>query len=190
MVIKLTSPSPLSGSARVWLDDLAFVSQPGNRNFGPSLPLVAGAVSQAESPTPVIDAVSVLPIFHAALANWSGLDPASSVVVMPDGGGGIDSGAGFFSAGLQLNQVVAEQIEALPCDDKVAGLSQGGFDDQGLLIDFYRILWGRSQVTERMGGALSDVTADEFAIDGDPSASSDRYAVQTENNALLLSIDH
>ena len=125
---------------------------------------------------------------QSALANWSGLDPASSVVVMPDGGGGIDSGAGFFSAGLQRNQVVAEQIEALPCDDGVAGLSQGGFDDQGLLIDFYRILWGRSQVTERMGGALSDVIADEFAIDGDPSASSDRHAVQTEIDALLLSM--
>jgi hypothetical protein len=65
---------------------------------------------------------------------------------------GVIWGRGVPLAGLQLNHVIAEDIQRLPSDHGVAGLSQGRLNNQSLLIDLDVILRGVSQVTERTGG--------------------------------------
>ena len=105
---------------------------------------------------------------------------------MPDGSTGSNVGEGFFSAGLQINHVIAEDIQGLPDDDGVTGFSQGRLNDQSLLTDFAAILLGSGEITERTGGSiLGDVSADEFSIDGHASSSSDSHAVQSEIDSLL-----
>jgi hypothetical protein len=96
-------------------------------------------------------------------------------------------GEGFFSAGLQINHVIAEHIQSLPSNHGIAGLSQSSFNNQGLFADFSAVLdGGTSQVAKSIwGGVLGDISAHKFSVDSDASSSSDSHAIQPEIDSLL-----
>ena len=112
---------------------------------------------------------------------------SASLIVMPDGSAGNNLGEVFFSAGLQLNHVITEDIQSLPSDHGIAGFGQGRLNDQVLFADNNLILESAPNQfalsPERI--TLINVSADEFSIDGHASASSDSHAIQAEIDSLL-----
>lgn len=106
---------------------------------------------------------------------------------MPDGSTGINLGEGFFSAGLQLNHVIAEDIQSLPRNHGIAGLSQSRLNDQVLFADNNFVLESAANQLALSSDRITfgNVSADEFSIDGHASASSDGHAVQSEIDSLL-----
>ena len=126
-------------------------------------------------------------LVQAALANWQALSSFSSIV-MPGGSTGSNSWEGFFSAGLQINQVISEHIQGLPDDDGIAGFNQGRLNDQVLFADNNNLIL-ESAPTQLARSpdriTLINVSADEFSVDGHASSSSDSYAVQFEIDSFL-----
>jgi hypothetical protein len=124
---------------------------------------------------------------QAALANWRALSSFSSIV-MPGESTGSNSWEGFFSAGLQINQVISEHIQGLPDDDGIAGFNQGRLNDQVLFADNNNLILESApnqlaRSPDRI--TLINVSADEFSVDGHASSSSDSHAAQSEIDSFL-----
>lgn len=111
----------------------------------------------------------------------------AGLIVMPDGSARSNFGEGFFSAGLQINHVIAEDIQASPDDDGVTGFSQGRLNDQVLFADNNFVLESTANqfALSPEWVAFWDISTDEFSIDGHASSSSDSRAVQSEIDSLL-----
>jgi hypothetical protein len=106
---------------------------------------------------------------------------------MPDWSARSNVGEGFFSAGLQLNHVIAEDIQSLPSDHGIAGFSQGRLNDQVLFADNNFVLESTANqfALSPEWVAFWDISTDEFSIDGHASSSSDSHAVQSKIDSLL-----
>jgi hypothetical protein len=106
---------------------------------------------------------------------------------MPDGTTKNNLGEGFFSAGLQLNHVIAEHIQSLPSDHGIAGFGQSRLNNQVLFANNNLVLESAPNQfalsPERI--TLINVSADEFSIDGHASASSDSHTIQAEIDSFL-----
>jgi hypothetical protein len=106
---------------------------------------------------------------------------------MPDWSARSNVGEGVFSAGLQLNHVIAEDIQSLPSDHGIAGFSQGRLNDQVLFADNNFVLESTANqfALSPEWVAFWDISTDEFSIDGHASSSSDSHAVQSKIDSLL-----
>jgi hypothetical protein len=107
---------------------------------------------------------------------------------MPGGSIGSNSWEGFFSAGMQINQVISEHIQGLLDDNGIAGFRQGHRNDQILLADKnnYILESAPNQLARSPDRiALINVSADEFSVDGHASSSSESHAVQSEIDSFL-----
>jgi hypothetical protein len=106
---------------------------------------------------------------------------------MPNWNARSNLGERFFSAGLQLNHVIAEDIQSLPRDHGIAGFSQSRLNDQVLFADNNLVLEHAANqfALSPEWVAFWDVSADEFSIDGHASSPSDSHAIQAEIDSLL-----
>jgi hypothetical protein len=96
-------------------------------------------------------------------------------------------GEGFFPAGLQINHVVAEDIQGSPDNDGVTGFSQGRLNDQVLFADNNFVLESTANqfALSPEWIAFRDMSADETSINGYTTATSDGHAIQSEIDSLL-----
>jgi len=107
---------------------------------------------------------------------------------MPGGSIGGNSWEGFFSAGMQINQVISEHIQGLLDDYGIAGFRQGRRNDQILFADKNNHILESApnqlaRSTDRI--TLINVSADEFSVDGHASSSFDSHALQSEIDSFL-----